>query len=36
MIPESQKDEIAGIINKEWFNLSTEDKQTYEEMAYDD
>lgn len=36
LMPESQKDEIAGIINKEWTKLTTDEKQDYEEKAYPD
>jgi len=28
--------EIAGLVNKQWHELSTEMKLTYEEMAEDD
>jgi hypothetical protein len=36
MMPKSQEHEIAGLIDKEWNNLSLEEKLRYEEEAEED
>jgi hypothetical protein len=35
MLPESQLNEIAGLVHKEWNHMPLENKQDYEEKAED-